>query len=266
MIKADHFLSLVVPVYKQEKTIRQDILNIIKTLEKIRYPFEIICVVDGKKIDNSYKILKKIKHPSLFVTGYNHNRGKGFAVRFGIAHTKGDYIAFIDSGMEIDPNGISMIIEHLEWYDADIICASKRHPASIVKYPFSRRIVSFGGQMIAKFLLGIPIKDTQAGLKIFKRKVLEKVLPRLLVKQYAFDLEMLAIANHLGYKRIFEAPIKLGYDFGGLTHAVGRKVVLNCLNDALAVFYRLRILHYYDDKNKRKWVYDKELKLRVNTG
>ena len=102
--------------------------------------------------------------------------------------------------------------------------------------------------------------------KIFKRKVLQKVLPRLLIKSYAFDLEIISVANHLGFTKIYEAPIKLNYDFDSLTHAQGLKIIYQSLIDALAVFYRLRILHYYDDKNNRKWVYDPELSMRINTG
>lgn len=262
----DHFLSVIIPAYKQEKTIVADISQIIDTLNRIRYSYEIIVVIDGITIDRSYDLLKKARLPKVKVLGYHYNHGKGFAIRYGMARTKGDYIAFIDSGMEIDPNGISMVLEHMEWYNADIIVASKRHPASQVNYPFDRRLVSFGAHLVAKFLLGINVKDTQAGLKIFKRPVLQKVLPRLLVKNYAFDLEILAVSNHLGFTRIYEAPIKLSYDFGQLTHAVGFKIIYACLNDALAVFYRLRILHYYDDTNKRQWIYDRDLAMRINTG
>jgi glycosyltransferase involved in cell wall biosynthesis len=261
-----HFLSIIVPVYKQEKTIADDLSTILFNLDQIRYDYEVIAVVDGAGIDNSYKIAKNIRNKKLTVIGYKHNHGKGYAVRYGMAHTKGDYVAFIDSGMEIDPNGISMILEHMEWYNADVIVASKRHPASQVNYPFERRVISLGAQIISRFLLGIKVRDTQAGLKIFKRKVLIKVLPRLLVKNYAFDLEILSVSNHLGFTRIFEAPIKLKYDFGSLTHATGLKTIYNSLLEALAVFYRLRILHYYDDSNKRKWIYDKELDMRINTG
>lgn len=260
-----HFLSIIVPIYKQEKTIADDLSTILYNLDQIRYDYEVIAVIDGTIVDKSYKIAQSIKNKKLRVFGYRHNHGKGYAVRFGMAHTKGDYIAFIDSGMEIDPNGISMILEHMEWYNADIIVASKRHPASQVNYPFQRRIISFGAQIISRFLLGIKVKDTQAGLKIFKRKVLTKVLPRLIVKNYAFDLEILSVANHLGFTRIYEAPVKLKYVFTSLTHATGLKTIFNSLWEALAVFYRLRILHYYDDKNKRKWVYDKELDMRINT-
>jgi len=261
-----HFLSVIIPTYKQEKTIYQDLISINETLKQIRYDYEIIVVVDGINVDNSYQEIKRTKLKKLKVFSYKHNHGKGYAVRFGMAKTKGDYVSFIDSGMEIDPNGISLVLEHMEWYNADIIVASKRHPASQVNYPLDRKIISFGAHLISRFLLGINIHDTQAGLKIFKRKVLIKVLPRLLVKNYAFDLEILAVANRLGFKKIYEAPIKLTYNFKSLTHATGLKIIYSCFIDALAIFYRLKILHYYDDKNKRKWIYDPDLEMRINTG
>lgn len=266
MTNNQHFLSVIIPIYKQEKTIISDLKSIISTLDQIRYDYEIIAVVDGKHIDNSYRLLKANKLSKVKPYTYSNNHGKGFAIRYGMAKTKGDYVAFIDSGMEIDPNGISLILEHMEWYEADIIVASKRHPASQIQYPLSRQLVSFGAHLMAKYLLSINIKDTQAGLKIFKRQVLEKVLPRLLVKNYAFDLEILSVANHLGFKRIYEAPIKLRYSFDSLTHASGLKVVRQCFIEALSVFYRLKIQRYYDDCNSRKWIFDKDLQMRINTG
>jgi glycosyltransferase involved in cell wall biosynthesis len=262
----NHFLSVIVPAYKQSKTIRQDIYSIYDTLEQIRYPYELIVVVDGTEIDSTYSEAKKCHLKNLQVVGYPNNHGKGYTLRYGMARSKGDYVAFIDSGMEIDPNGISMLLEHMEWYQADIIVGSKRHPASQVVYPLERKIISFGARLISKYLLDINVRDTQAGLKIFRRPVLEKVLPRLLVKSYAFDLEILSVANHLGFIKIYEAPIKLNYVFESLTHATGIKIIINCLRDALAVFYRLKILHYYDDKNHRRWSYDPELEMRINTG
>ena len=264
--KINHFLSVIVPVYKQENTIADDLTTINHTLNQIRYPYEIIAVVDGINIDKSFSIIKKLKINNLKVYGLSQNRGKGYAVKYGMTKTKGDYVAFIDAGMEIDPNGLSMILEHMEWYNADIIVASKRHPASQINYPLDRQIISFLAQIFAHLFLNIKVKDTQAGLKIFKRKVLIKVLPRLLIKNYAFDLEILSVANYLGFKRIYEAPIKLKYQFKSLTHATGLKTVYTCFIDALSVFYRLRILHYYDNQNKRRWRYDPDLKMRVNTG
>ncbi len=265
MKSTKHFLSVIVPVHHQEKTIKEDLSRINHTLKQIRYDYEIVVVVDGIKKDKSYSRAKQLKIDRLKVLGYQYNHGKGYAIRYGMAHTRGDYIVFIDAGMEIDPNGISLILEHMEWYNADIIVGSKRHPASQVKYPLDRKIISFGAHLIARYLLGINVHDTQAGLKIFKRQVLIKVLPRLIVKNFAFDLEILAVANRLGFSRIYEAPIKLNYDFGSLhLNGSGWKTIFDCLRETLGVYYRLNILHYYQDYNKRKWKYDPDLEMRVN--
>lgn len=247
-----HKLSVIVPAHRQARTIVKDINRIKAVLAQIRYPYEIIVVVDGYG-DGTYRAAKKIISANVKVTVYMKNQGKGHAVRLGMSKAAGDYIAFIDSGMEIDPNSISILLEHLEWYNADIIVGSKRHPASIVCYPSIRKILSFCYQMIVWFLFHLKIRDTQTGIKIFKRKVLEKILPRLLVKQYAFDLEMLAVAQHLGFGRIYEAPIKLKYNFTDLIHASTFRTIYHILIDTLAIFYRIYILRYYDDENwKRK--------------
>jgi len=240
-----HKLSLVVPACNQAKTIVKDIKMIEQTLVQIRYPYEIIIVVDGIN-DGTYQAAKKIKSTLVKVLVYMKNQGKGHAVRLGMSKATGDYVAFIDSGMEIDPNGISMLLEHLEWYDADVIVGSKRHPVSFVAYPTTRKILSWGYYTLVRLFFRLNVKDTQAGLKIYKRKVLDKILPRLVVKRYAFDLEMLAVARHFGFKRIYEAPIKLQYNFDDLTHAATIRTVWSILLDTLAIFYRLYILRYYD--------------------
>lgn len=263
-----HFLSVVIPAYKQEKTVAKDLRRIMGVLDKIRYNYAIRVVVDGM-IDRTYENAKKVKSAKIKVYGYPKNRGKGYAIRYGMSKTKGDYVAFIDSGMEIDPNGLSMILEHMEWYDADIIVGSKRHPASQVNYPQSRKLISSLYQLFVRVFTGLNVRDTQAGLKIFKREVLMDVLPRLMVKRYAFDLEMLTVAYHLGYRRIYEAPIKLNYNFDDLTHAVslreffGPNGLWYSLLDTLAIIYRLNLLHYYDDDNRGRWGRGRKLKIEA---
>lgn len=261
-------LSVIVPVYKQEQIIVKDLKRIKDVLDQLRYSTELICVVDGN-IDQSFKKASSFaaKTTNVKVIGYENNKGKGYAVRFGMAASKGDIIGFIDSGMDLNPNGLSMLLEHMEWYDADIIVGSKRHYVSKVDYPWQRRILSIGYQLIVWFLFGLRVRDTQVGIKFFKREVLEKVLPRLLVKRFAFDVEMLAVANYLGFKRIYEAPVDIR--FGKNTTITNKRflrIVTGMLVDTLAVFYRLRILNYYSDENKRKWKYDPELQFRINVG
>lgn len=260
-----HFLSVVIPAYKQEKTIVKDAKRIQNVLEQIRYDYEIVVVVDGF-VDKTYQKAKKLKSTKIKVVGYKTNKGKGHAVRYGMARTKGDLVAFIDAGMDIKSQGIPLLLEHMLWYGSDVIVGSIRHSASkVIGYPLKRKILSWGYHTLTKYLFGLHITDSQRGLKIFKREVLEKVLPRILVKQFAFDIEILAVARRLGFKKIHDGPVEM--NARRLKYSsVKTSTVFNMLLDTLAVFYRLKILRYYDNQNKRKWHYDPELDFKVNVG
>lgn len=245
-----HFVSLIIPVYRQEKTIVKNIEQVKSVLDNIRYDYEIIPVVDGL-IDKSFENLQKAAINKVRAFAYHENQGKSFAIRLGMSKAKGDYIMFIDAGMEIDPNGISMLLEHMEWYKADIIVGSKRHPASHVNYSWQRLILSWSYYYFVKVLFGIHVKDTQAGIKVFRKKVLEKVLPRLVEKRFAGDLEMLVVSKQLGYKRIYEAPIRLDYRLSDVTSAATLKAIRGIFMDTLAIFYRAHILKYYINPQRR---------------
>lgn len=261
-----NLVSLIIPAYKQEKTIEENLLKVKNALEKFRYDFELIIVVDGK-VDKTFENAKKVKSSKIKVVGYEHNHGKGYAIRYGMARSKGEIVCFIDSGLDLNPGGLSILLEYLELHNADIVIGSKRHVDSVVIYPWNRRVISFFSQLFIRFLFGLNVRDTQVGMKVFKRKVIEDVMPRLLVKKFAFDIEMLAVAYSLGYKKIVEAPIELSYDFRG--SFVSKNLFIELFRtfwDTLAIFYRLKLLHYYDDNNKRKWKYDSELEFKVNTG
>lgn len=258
---ASHFVSLIIPAYKKEKIIVENVTKIKLVLDNVRYDYEIIVVIDGE-VDKSFQLLKAQKLKKVKVIAYDQNQGKSFAIRLGMSYAKGDYIMFLDSGFEIDPNGISMLLEHMEWYDADVIVGSKRHPASQVQYAKSRKFLSIGYYYFVKMLFGIKVKDTQAGIKIFKKNVIEKVLPRLVEKKFAGDLEMLVVADSLGFSRIYEAPIKLDYNFALDTTAATMDSIWHIFLDTIAIFYRNTILQYYRVP-RNKFVVPKELAIKV---
>lgn len=257
-------LSLIIPAYKQEKTIIKDLKRIKKTMDFLERKYEIIVVVDGI-LDKTYEKAKKIRSKNVKVIGYHNNYGKGFAVRYGMGIAKGDIVAFMDAGMDIHPKGIERFVKDFDKGSADVLIGSKLHPESKVNYPWQRRVLSVGYRLLVKLLFGLSVSDTQVGLKFFKREVLEKVLPRILVKKYAFDIEMLAVAYYLGYHRVYERPIELYFKgSSSITSKRFWKIIYFMLWDTFAVFYRLKILKYYDEGNKRKWKYNKELHFRVN--
>ncbi len=243
-------LSVIIPAYKQEKTIVKDIKTITKALETLDYKYEIIIVVDGI-VDKTYTKALRYKSTKVKILGYDKNQGKGHAIRYGMSHAKGDIIGFIDAGMDIHPAGFKMLLNHMEWYNADVIVGSKLHPVSQVNYPLWRKILSWGYRFLTRQLFGFKVRDTQVGLKFFKRKVIKDALPRLLVKKYAFDIEMLAVCYRLNYKRIYEAPVMIEFKVNTIQSVNVWKTILHMLWDTLAVFYRLRILRYYDRKQRR---------------
>lgn len=263
MRKKKRIISIIIPAYKQAKTIKKDLQHVLEVLGNtlIDFDYEVLCVVDGK-VDKTYQNAKKVIHEKLKIFTYDQNRGKGYAVRYGMARSKGDLISFLDAGMEISPASLMMLMAHMQWYDADIIVGSKRHPVSKVNYPLLRRILSIGYHRIVKSFFNLSLSDTQSGIKVFKREVVEAVLPRLLVKKYAMDIEMLAVSHRLGFRRIFEAPIEVTFD--QRTSRISWKTVFHMFWDTLAVFYRLKILNYYDDLNSGNWIIDPELKMLIS--
>lgn len=126
---------------------------------------------------------------------------------------------------------------------ADVVIGSKKHPESELDYPRQRKFISNIYFLLIKILFSLPIKDTQTGLKLFKHEVLKRVFPKVLVKRYAFDLELLVNIHHSGYK-IVEAPVTLNYQ-----RRMGRirlKDLYHTGMDTLAIFYRMHILRHYD--------------------
>ena len=241
-------LSLVVPAYKQEKTIVKDLISLDKALLPLPFKHEILVVVDGF-LDKTFQKANSIKNSHIKVLGYEENKGKGFALKLGVKEAKGDIIGFIDAGMDLDPTEISIMLDIMEWNEADIVIGSKLHPESKVNYPFARKVLSWGYRTLTHLLFGFKVKDTQVGLKLFKGKVAKDIFSRIIVKKFAFDIEVLAVAYKLGYTKIYEAPIKLNFrGVSSITSSSFWSIIFWMLWDTAAVFYRLKILHYYNKK------------------
>jgi len=258
-----NLFSIIVPAYNCP-TIKRDLKIIEKYVKDLNRPYEIICVVDGSsRFRDSTKIkARSARSKTIKIYTYSPNRGKGYAVRYGMARAKGGIIAFIDAGNDLNASGIGMALEHMKWYNADIIIGSKRHKASKINYPLRRKVLSFVAQQAVKLCFGINVTDTQAGLKIFRREVLEKVLPRLAVKRWLFDLEVLVVASRLGFNRIYESPVEITYNFAS---NVKLSSFISSAIDYFAIMYRAYILHFYNDGNNDIWENDPKLKLKYKS-
>lgn len=251
-------VSVIVPAYNEEKNIRKTLQDLITELDQLpHYTYELIVVCDGCK-DGTAEEAKKVKAPYLRVLSYTKNHGKGYALKYGVQHATGEVVTFFDAGGDFHPSHIDRFVKLLEVFDADIVIGSKRHPMSKVNYPPLRRINSFLFHTLLRILFNIQVRDTQTGLKVAKRSILLKVMPRMVVKQYAYDIEMLVVAKLLGYGRVIEAPVEMNYNFS--TSSLKVKAIANALRDVLAIFYRKNILRYYDRGTRWQKHWDKERK------
>lgn len=243
---ADVLLSIVVPVYNQEQSILQNVRTICERVRAgVNESFEIIVVSDGS-IDRTDEQLVESRIERVRFLRYDRNLGKGYAIKVGALDARGRWIAYVDADLDLDPGSLPEYVAVAERDGLDFAIGSKRHPDSVVSYPSSRRFASWLFQRYVKLLLRLDIRDTQVGIKVFRREIADQVLPLLLVKRYAFDIELLAVARAFGFGRVREMPVTLAYNFSG--SGVRFAAVVQALTDTLAVFYRLRILHTYQRK------------------
>ncbi len=238
-------LSLVMPAYNEEKNIRLVIERTDDIARQMGLGYELIVVDDGS-IDNTKIEVEGCARQNghLKIASYSNNVGKGFALRTGFSHAVGDLIIFMDSDTDIDPKQVAYYIGALK--DADVVVASKWHPQSKVYTPFIRRILSHGFNVLVKLLVGLRLSDTQTGLKAVRREALVGVFPRLTVKRYAFDVELLALANLLSLK-VVELPINIR-----LRSLFSLREVWRMFLDLLGITYRLRVTQWYQRALKQK--------------
>lgn len=246
-------LSVVMPLYHLAAKAEPNLRQVADLFERHCVRAELVPVDDGSD-DGTDLILARFAEaaPPEWASAYRHvvirpvicrrNGGKGAALRAGFDASRGEYVMLLDGDLDINPRQTPAFFNALVSNGADIVVGSKRHPRSVVQYPWHRRLVSFCYFTFVRLFVGLPITDTQTGMKLFRREVLGDALDRMLVKTYAFDLELLAIAASRGAK-IAEAPvvIRFGQKFGALKP----QTVYSMALDTLAVFYRLRLLRYY---------------------
>jgi glycosyltransferase involved in cell wall biosynthesis len=203
-------LSIIVPVFNEASNISDNIKLLTEELSKHYSSYDIYIISDGST-DDTNKIINTIEDKNLKLICLEENQGKGAAIRIGFSQCRGDFILFIDGGMELHPKEIKMFMGLMSLYSADMVIGSKRHPQSKVFYPWYRRFLSIVYQKFIRILFSINVTDTQVGIKLFKGELVRDILPYLEINQYGFDLEIICLANALGYHNILEAPIRLDY-------------------------------------------------------
>ncbi|HVE47620.1 MAG TPA: glycosyltransferase [Acidimicrobiales bacterium] len=246
--EADRDVTIVVPFYNPGPRFRPNIDRLVEVLSSSGSSFEIVAVSDGCT-DGSEHSLEGVDEELVRCVGLARNRGKGQALRVGLAMGRGRYLGFIDADGDLDPTLLLPLLELVQIQVPDVVLGSKRHPESAVDYPGLRRLYSWGYQLIIRVLFHLDVKDTQTGLKLVRREVLAEALPRMVEKRFAFDLELFVVARRLGWTQFVEAPVAIKERFSS---TISIRTVWPMLVDTLAIFYRLRILGFYGPAVRRR--------------
>jgi glycosyltransferase involved in cell wall biosynthesis len=243
----DHKVSVVVPAYNESHDIEANLRAIVDALRDRTAKLEIVLVDDGSR-DLTWQHAARAMckgDVTVRVLRYERNQGKGYALACGARHATGEFVVFLDADLDLHPDQVPGFFDVLFATNADAVIGSKWHPDSRVEYPAWRRVLSRGYYAMVRLLFGLPLRDTQTGLKLFRARLIERVVPRLLSKRFAFDVELLAVAHRMGFL-IVEAPVQLQFrrDVPRLRFTDS----WNVLVDTLAIFYRIHIRRYYDSQ------------------
>ena len=201
-------LSLIIPAYNEEKRIIPVINNFLNSFSDIE-----LIIVNNGSMDNTTDLIKNYKTSKVRLLDFKEKLGKGGAIIEGMKIAKGEFIGFSDADQAVMPEDFKKLIKYLKFYDCAIGSRRIKGADIKIKQSLKRRLSSRIFNVIVNLIFNLKIKDTQCGAKVFRRKTIEKILPRLKIKDFAFDIDLLYNLKILGYK-IKELPVNWKHQEG----------------------------------------------------
>lgn len=225
-------LSVIIPAFNEGHHIHANLVQVCETLKDL--DFEIITVDDGSS-DNTFEQSQRTESAGYPVRTVRHpvNKGKGAALFHGFQFAAGEYIAFLDADLEIQPEYVKRFLQRLRETDSDLVIGTK--VPKLGQMPFLRRIMSLVYREFVSLLFGLSLRETQTGIKLFRREVLEDCIPRLRVSRFAFDVELMVAASRFGY-RIIEFPVEVGFSRKSSLQRIKPRQIAGQLWDTLLIY------------------------------
>jgi len=202
------YLSIVIPVYNEEKRIGDSLKKIVQFLDQKDYEWEILIVDDGCR-DRTISIAHEILDGRQYRIMKNEkNMGKGASIRRGMLAGRGEICLFSDADLSTPIEELDKLIGPIR-EGCDVTFGSRAMKGSelVVRQPLHREMMGRSFNLLVQLLHLPGIKDTQCGFKMFTRKAAQAVFPLQEMKGFCFDVEILVLARRLGFK-IREVPVR----------------------------------------------------------
>ena len=200
---------VIIPTYNE----RENIENIIRAVFGLEKTFHILIIEDGSP-DGTAAIVKTLQQEfpdRLFMIERKGKLGLGTAYitgfKWALEHSY-EYIFEIDADFSHNPNDLPRLYEACAVQGGDVAIGSRYvSGVNVVNWPMGRVLMSYFASKYVRIVTGLPIHDTTAGFKCYRRQVLETIdLDHIRFKGYAFQIEMKFTAYKCGFK-IIEVPV-----------------------------------------------------------
>jgi len=206
-------LSVVIPVYNEAATIA----SIIELVRAVPVQKEII-VVDDCSTDGTRDVLAEIGGDDLILLRHERNRGKGAALRTGIAGARGDFVLIQDADLEYDPHEYPKLLQPLLSGRADVVFGSRfsggeSHRVLYFWHAVGNKLLT----LLSNMFTNLNLTDMEVCYKVFRREIFETI--QIEEDRFGFEPEITAKVARLGC-RVYE----VGISYAGRTYEEGKKI------------------------------------------
>lgn len=227
-------LSIVIPAFNEESRLGPTLSAIIDYAERQGGAIEIIVIDDGST-DRTPELVREFATTSPVVRLIQNegNRGKGYSIRRAVREASGDVVLMTDADHSVPIEQAERLFSALT-DGAAVAIGSRALRRDLWKFkpPVARRVYSSCFRVLVRFLLGLRFSDTQCGFKAFTREAAGRIFALLTVDNWAFDPEILILADLLDY-RVAEVPVEAYYRPGSKVRPF--RDSLQTLQDLLAI-------------------------------
>jgi dolichyl-phosphate beta-glucosyltransferase len=207
--------SIIIPAYNESARVGATLDKVLAHVALRGWDAEIIAVDDGSR-DSTVEIIRAYaeKNPRLRLLQNPGNRGKGYSVRNGMLHARGEVLLFSDADLSSPIEEADKLFAAIAG-GADVAIGSRwlRRDLQTQRQPFYRQIFGRIFNLMLRITLGLQFKDTQCGFKAFTRRAAKAIFPQQQIERWGFDPELLYLAEKRGFK-VVEVPVEWAHREG----------------------------------------------------